>query len=168
MSVFVSIEDLVKRAVDQLHGGEAPQGDSSIVAVVPNVSTKAVRILHHGSAGHVTGVFGLLALPFAAVRSALGKRGVRDAGVADRAQYEPVLLVFRASRVDVHEGPQTRIGEAVESYGYDEASYGRTPNGLASETQLSFGGDIYVVDGWYERDLRSLLEPLGVDIQRIG
>ena len=166
--MFTALDVLAERAVDQLHAGVAPEGDARIVAVAPNVATKSVRLFDHGSAGHVTGVFGLLALPFVAVRAMFGRRSAKDQSVAEQAQYNNVMLVFRESQLDVYDGPQTLFGDLLESHGYSEASYGRPANGLAVKTELHVGASTYVIDGRYERDLRSLLAPLGVSIAPIS
>ena len=80
-------------------------------------------------------------------------------------------LVFRRNRLDVHRlKPTGRAGEFRESFSYDEVSYGRgdSPSHMAIETFLRAGGVEFPVHGWFERDLRKAIAPLGVSLDPIA
>lgn len=159
------------RAREVLGGG----GDDPIVAAVRTQLTNdgQTAIMVFGIFAGVAGRGDRRAVPLAEwlARSALRLfRGRKPGSLEARIDLEPVLLIFRKSRLDVHERkPRDRPGSLLASYSYSDVSYGRhrDPRALAIETFVRVDDLEIPVSGHYERDLRKALAPLGVALDPI-
>jgi len=164
-----SFQKLIDNATDTLAIGVDPNGGDEIVAVVPSQASAAVKPVDvaSGAAVQFLGLMGtpLAVLPF--LRIKIGQYRSRNAGAIEQSKYGALMLVFRRSRLDIHRFVgRGRPGDFIESFRYDEVeSFGRKPEGMAVETWLNFveGGEL-LIHGWYERDLRRAIEPLGIHL----
>ena len=166
----LSFSKLIDNAHENLHNGLLTTGDEEIVAVVPTQPSQPLTRTDTAS-GAVAPFLGLLGLPLALLtllRAAARKYRSRDSSTDEKSLQHSLLLIFRQSRLDVHDQRRGRAGEFVESYTYDRVhSYGRSTDGMAVETWLRVDDFEFLVPGWYERDLRKVLDTVGVSLDAI-
>lgn len=170
-----SFDKLTERTKQHLHGDDEPTGDDEIVAVVNTIIIEDAHAAH-GLSYIVASIFGLwgmllAALPFARLGFKKLRTDNEPETLSEQVKFRTFLLVFRRNRLDVHRNKSRhRPGDLVTSFGYDDVSYGRheKPGGLATETFVRVNGIEFPVNGWFERDLRKTVAPLGVTLQAIG
>ena len=149
-----------ERARSQLQGPIVAAVPSRTVAPAPGLV--AVGVVS-GASSLIEPLLGFFAPLVIIVREYVGRFRTRHAEAAVQGQYRPMLLVFRDDRVDIHATSRAgrRIGPALESHPLQSIEYRRANGVLDTRVEISDGAS-WAVHGWFERDLRALIGPLGV------
>lgn len=106
---------------------------------------------------------GLLPLASQLIHRWRSKGGTAQQQLGNR----PLLLVFRPKHLEVIELQRRgrKLGRILVTQPLAGASYRR--EGMAIDTRLTVGEDEWPIHGWFERDLRTALGPLGVELERL-
>lgn len=169
-----SFSKLLERAKTQLEDGAPGSGDEIVVAVNTQLSEEGQAThMVGGALAPLFGLWGLIlaALPFARLAVKAIRNGRDPDDLAEQVHHRIFLLVFRRDRLDVHARKRrNRFGALLTSLPYDDMSYGRgpDPSSMAINTYLRTQDIEFPINGWFERDLRKALGPLGVTIEPLS
>ena len=153
------------RRHDRAQGFARPD---EIVAAVPATRPPDPVDVAWGVAGGAGAVFFSLFAVLAA--------GIATAGQYWRRKHKAnnseapsvnVMIIVRRSSVDVAEVKRfgRRIGKTLGTYDFSQVRYWRTD--FAVDTRMQTGGVEWTVHGWFERDLRAALRPLGITLDQL-
>lgn len=140
------------------------------MVAVPAQSATFADTMTVGALAGLLGIFhaitGLAVLLAAQARTLIGRTRT-DMPVGRRGGFENVIAVFYEDRVDLHNSGEfrRRVGELLESHPLSAVSYRRTD--VAVDTRLTIAEVEWSVNGWFERDLRSAMEPLEIATDRV-
>ena len=168
----MSFSKLVARAEAELPAGKTPSDEIVAVASTQLSGEGQGAAMVGGALAPLFGFWGMLLalLPFARLRVKAARNNRNPEGLSEQIHYRVFHLVFRRDRLDVYSRQRRgRFGPLVQSFPYDNMSYGRGdhPAGMAIETFLRVDDIVLPIHGWFERDLRKAIGSLGVTIEPI-
>ncbi len=139
----------------------------SIVAAVPATRPDPVDELMGAGGGCLAPLAGLFGAAIAAIL--LGTNLIRRKFMSHGSEIPAnrVLIVIRNSGVDLVELKRfgRGLGRILHSYELSDVSYYRTE--MAVDTRMRVGAIEWAIHGWFERDLRAALGPLGVSLEQL-
>ena len=142
-----------------------------VIAAVPSTpqptGTDMVLDAGVGAVAAIVPVAAALAAAVSLFLKSLVQRGRPRNKPAEQRLHQTLLLVFRRETVEIVELHRNgrRVGAVLESNALAGVSYKRTETLL--DTRLTIGTIEWPIHGWFERDLRRALDPLGVELEQL-
>lgn len=139
----------------------APQ---DILAAIPATTPDPLEDSLAAATGLFAGVVGLITAAVGAL-AVLVRRRAKNAHSEVAARS--VLIVIRETEVDLVKVKWfgRGLGQTLSTYPHDIVRYYRTD--LAVDTRMMIAGREWAVHGWFERDLREVLRPLGIQLEQL-
>jgi len=158
--------ELARRRPSDAHHYATPPGE--ITAAVPARTPDPVEHSFAASAGAAGGLAGLLGLLIAGSGILLMTFRRLANNRNEEVPTSNAFVIFRETGVELARVKRfgRPVGPTLAAYPLDQVSYHRTD--FAVDTRMMIAGREWMIHGWFERDLRAALGPLGVPLDPLA